>query len=562
MHNYGSMTPEELRAVIAGGESLSVEFKRAIQGALNDNAITEAVICLANGEGGLLLLGVEDDGTVTGVAPRHGSFTDSNLLQAMILNKTDTPVATHVQIFDLSGLPVVLIEVPKMPMPVGTKTGKYVRRSLKVDGKPECLPYPLHEMLSVGLAAQGRDYAATPARGSSKNDLDSEEFHRFRRLCKIGKGDRLLAELSDDEILRGLRLVLPEFDDTLTLGAILLFGTQDAVARYVPTAEVMFQELRNGTVAANETMTSPLFRAAERLFELIEVRNSEQELIVGLHRIGIPRVPPGTIRESIANALVHRDYSEVGPTTVQLTDDLFRVKSPGGFPSGITMSNFLDDSKPRSPILAEAFKRAGIVDRVGRGIREMYGQLLRTGRGVPDYSATNKNAVIVQIATSDADLEMVRFVLEFEESSGSVLLLPQLQILHEIKAMGPETTSELVEAIHESETIVRTHLARLAEMGLIESRGNGRSRRHHLTAAFFRLAQASAYVRFQDTDPIQQDHMILAFVDQFGSITRSKAAELCRLTPAQARAALRRLTEAGELRMLGERRGAYYVRVG
>ena len=292
MHNYGSMTPEELRAVIAGGESLSVEFKRAIQGALNDNAITEAVICLANGEGGLLLLGVEDDGTVTGVAPRHGSFTDSNLLQAMILNKTDTPVATHVQIFDLSGLPVVLIEVPKMPMPVGTKTGKYVRRSLKVDGKPECVPYPLHEMLSVGLAAQGRDYAATPARGSSKNDLDSEEFHRFRRLCKIGKGDRLLAELSDDEILRGLRLVLPEFDDTLTLGAILLFGTQDAVARYVPTAEVMFQELRNGTVAANETMTSPLFRAAERLFELIEVRDSEQELIVGLHRIGIPRVPP------------------------------------------------------------------------------------------------------------------------------------------------------------------------------------------------------------------------------------------------------------------------------
>ncbi len=135
------------------------------------------------------------------------------------------------------------------------------------------------------------------------------------------------------------------------------------------------------------------------------------------------------------------------------------MASPGGFPPGITLQNLLDDSKPRSPILAEAFKRAGIVDRAGRGIREMYVQLLRTGRGVPDYSATNSNAVIVQISTNDADLEMVRFVLEYEDADGRVLLLPQLQILHELKAMGPQTTAELFEALKESESSVRTHLA-------------------------------------------------------------------------------------------------------
>lgn len=60
--------------MIAAGESLAVEFKRATHGSINDNALVEAVTCMANGEGGLLLLGVEDDGT--GVAPRHGSTTD------------------------------------------------------------------------------------------------------------------------------------------------------------------------------------------------------------------------------------------------------------------------------------------------------------------------------------------------------------------------------------------------------------------------------------------------------------------------------------------------------
>ncbi|RHW25906.1 AAA family ATPase [Nocardioides immobilis] len=554
------MTPDELAQVIAAGESFTVEFKRGQRSAMSDTDIVDAVICMANGDGGLLLIGVEDDGTITGLEPRHGATTHPHLLQAMILNKTESPLATDVEMVDMTGLPVAAIEVPKAPVPVGSKSGKYLRRSLRADGKPECVAYPLHEMLSVGLTAQGRDYAATPARGARIDHLDPAEFDRFRRMCAAGKGDRALAELSDQEILRSLRLVLPEHDNELTLGAILLFGTSASLERFVPTAEAVFQEFGGTTVTTNETMRLSLFRAAERLFELIEVRNSEQELMVGLHRIGIPRVPEGTVRESIANALVHRDYSEIGPISVQLADDQFRVKSPGGFPAGITLKNFLDDSKPRSAILAEAFKRAGIVDRAGRGIREMYGQLLRAGRGVPDYSASNNSAVIVQIPTSDADLEMVRFVVEYEESNGRTLQLTQLQILHEIKAMGPETTSELVQATHESESVVRANVTRLAEMGLVESRGNGRNRRHHLTASFFRLAQASAYVRLQDTDPIQQDHMILAYVDQFGSITRGKAAELCHLAPGQARVALKRLTDAGELRLVGERRGAHYVR--
>lgn len=152
-----------------------------------------------------------------------------------------------------------------MPILVGTKTGKYVRRSLKVDGTPERVSYPLQEMLSVGLTAQGRDYAATPARDATRDDLDPDEFRRFRRMCSKGKGDRTLAELADEEILRSLRLALPEHANELTLGAIVLFGTTGAIARFVPTAESVSQEFRGSAVATNETMRHPLFRAADRL---------------------------------------------------------------------------------------------------------------------------------------------------------------------------------------------------------------------------------------------------------------------------------------------------------
>lgn len=539
---------------------MTVEFKRGKRRHLTDDVIVEAVVCLANGSGGLLLLGVEDDGRITGLEPRHGDTTEPSLVQAMILNRTEAPVATEVVVVEVDAVQVAVIEVPRMAVPVGTKSGRFVRRTLTADGSPECKPYLIHELLSAGLAAQGRDYAAVPARGARESDLDRAEFERFRRLCGSGKGDAALAASSDRDILRALRLVLPEHDDELTLGAILCFGTPAAIERFVPTAEAVFQVLDHGAIAVNETIRRPLLRTAERLYDLIDVRNPEQEVIVGLHRIGIPRIPPIAVRESIANALTHRDYAELGPINVQLSESAFRVASPGGFPAGITLATLLEDSRPRSPILAEVFKRAGVVDRAGRGVSQMYQQLLRAGRGEPDYSASSGSAVIVTTPTSAADLEMVRFIVEFEDEKGSVLNLHQLRVLHELKLAGPQTAAELVEGLHESTAVIRAQLARLAAEGLVEPRGGGRARRYHLTAAFYRLAEATQYVRLQDTDPIQQEQMVLSYVDRFGSITRGKTAELCRLDPAQARRLLQRLTADGRLELVGERRGAHYIR--
>lgn len=551
-----------VRLLTATGESYRVEFKRGKRASLNDAAIVLAVVCLANGEGGTLLLGVENDGTVTGLEARHDDGTQPHLLRAMILNNTEPPVATQVEVLSLDGVDVAAIEVPDAVSPVGTRSGSYVRRSVKADGTPECLPYRAHEIISTGLSVQGRDYAETPARGLRVEDLDRAELDRFRFLCGRGRGDRSLSLASDLDILRALRVLTPQAPEgqQLTLGAALMFGTERVLAEHLPTVECLFQETRRGSLVMNETLRSPLFRAAERLHDLVDVRNSEEELMLGMQRIVVPRIPDQTIRESIANALTHRDYAELGPVRVLLSEDELRVSSPGGFPPGITLGNLLEDSRPRSVVLTDAFKRAGFVDRAGRGVAEMYVALLRAGRGGPDYTATNEKTVVVNIPTSGADLDLVRFVLSHEEETGDLLSVQQLRIVHEVKVMGPETLAELCDSLRQPEATVRSQVTRLVEMGVLEARGNGRNRRYHLTAAFHRLAESSAYVRLQDTDPIQQDQMVLSYVDRYGLITRRKAAELCRLSPQQARGVLKRLVDADALELRGERRAAHYVR--
>ena len=89
--------------------------------------------------------------------------------------------------------------------------------------------------------------------------------------------------------------------------------------------------------------------------------------------------------------------------------------------------------------------------------------------------------------------------------------------------------------------------------------GHGRGSTYHLAAALYReLGESAAYVRTRGFDRIQQEQMVLTYVGEHGSITRSDAAELCRLSPDQASRMLRPMVRNGSLEMTGSRRTARY----
>jgi len=539
--------------LIRRGETLTTEFKSH----LNDRELTKAIACLANAEGGTLLLGLDDRGQIVGAQPRPGGHMDPLRVAAYVQNSTDPPLAVEVRLEHIDQKPVLRVDVPRaIPGPVATKDGYYTKRVLDTLGQPQCVPMSPQEIVSMGMVTRGQDYAASVAAGATSADLDPAEFDRYRRLCAL-TGDST-ASLQDEDILRALGLV--PIGAPLSLGAILLFGTSAAVARWVPNAEFIFQDLRKGESRANERIVGPLLRVSETLEALIDARNSVTELMAGIHRVEVPLIPSVTRREAVANAIVHRDYSTLGPTRVQIDEAEFVVSNPGGLPPGVTIHNILDESRPRSPILADAFKRAGLVERKGKGVNEMFEQQLRAGRDAPSYSRSTTNSVLVAVPLGTADLDLVRFLLMFENEQQRPLGLDQLRVMHEIKELGSAAPVELAESLSMLPATLRNTCTQLVEMGILETRGVGRSRRLHLTPRFYDMAQdRSAYVRVKGADPIQQERMIGDYVDAYGSITRAQAAGLCQLSPTQARAVLKRMVDRGELRLVGERRGAKYV---
>ena len=565
-----SGTPaDDLRAQVsrwAGeGESYDVEFKGEQRERLNDRDLVEAVVCLTNGRGGVLLIGVEDDGTITGARPRHESGrTDPIRVQALIANSTQPPVSVTAETVELAGRQVLVVSVPDSPRVVGTTRGTYLRRAIAGDGRPTCVPYHAHEMLAHEVDRGAVDWAALRVGGAVWEDLDPLEFERLRRLVTAAGdgGDRILVGLSDREIASALGLLRQEQE--ITAGALLLFGRVESLRRFLPTHEAAFQVLRGLEVEVNDFLPYPLLRLAEDIFVRFRARNRAEELQSGLLRVAISTYSETAFREALANALVHRDYTRRGAVHIQWSEEQLEISSPGGFPVGVRLDNLLVTAQhPRSPLLADAFKRAGLVERTGRGINRMFAEQLRVGRPAPDYGRSTDEQVVAVLPGGRANLPMTRWVLEQEDQQGMPLSLPELQVLSELMSERRATTGDLAPVLQRTDAETRTLLTRMVERGWVEARGEGKGRSWHLSAVVYRVLEAPAsYVRVRGFEPLQQEQMVLQYVDAHGQISRAQAADLCALGPDQASRLLRRLTQRGELIRLGERRGSVYKRPG
>lgn len=561
------MTPAELRQLIATGETLAVEFKGEERALLNDRDLVEAVVCLANrsdSEAGWLLVGVEDDGRITGSRPRHGDQTDPYRLAAMIASRTRPSVSVRVFPVSIDDRTVLAIEVPSQRTPIATSDGIFVRRALGSDGRPACLPMDSAAVQSLQADRGLLDPSAQLVPSARWSDLDPLEFERFRRSVRErrGRSDESLLELPDLELAKALGVVDANGEVRgLRLAALLLFGKEEVLRRLVPAHEVAFQVLRGLDVEVNDFFRWPLLRVMEECEARIRARHREQELMVGLLRVGVPDYPERALREALANALIHRDYLRLGAVHFQWHDGFIEISSPGGFPEGVRLDNLLVTApRPRNPLLADAFKRAGIVERTARGIDTIFYEQLRNGRPAPSYARSNEATVSVVIPGGTANLDFVRLLVA-EAQSGRVLGLDELLILNALWQERSLTTEGAAHLTQKPEAQTRATLHRLVEAGLIEERGQKKGRTWHLSAAAYRLlGDKAAYVRQRGFEPLQQEQMVLQYVEKHGRITRREAAELCRLAPHQARDLLARLVQRGELVMHGARKGAFYER--
>lgn len=183
--------------------STIVEFKGDLKN-YSDSDIFEAVIAFANTEGGNIYLGVEDNGTITGVGAAH---KNPITLSAYIANNTIPPISTRTEIVEDS-CPVLKISVPKSCGGiVATASGKILRRRIKADGSPENVPMYPTELATRLSDLRLLDYSAMAVYDATLDVFDPLEADRLRRLILAYDGDKSLLDLIDEDLFKALGFV-------------------------------------------------------------------------------------------------------------------------------------------------------------------------------------------------------------------------------------------------------------------------------------------------------------------------------------------------------------------
>ncbi len=546
---------------IPSQETMTIEFKSDRDG-LADKDLVEVAVCLANAEGGDLYIGVEDDGQITGLQEQH---KDIEGLCALIANRTVPHLECRAEKHKVGDCEVAYIYVPKANQPVATTEGVAVRRRLAGNGTPECTPLYPYEMVSRATSMGQVDWSATVVPDLSTDDLSTVEIDRLRSIIEDYHGDKELLSLQQEELLGALGLA--SYSHGMwrpTRAGLLLLGREALLKARVPTHEIAFQVLHGSEVRVNEFYRGPLLK----VFESVETRFSayveEEEMEVGLFRVGVPNFAPGVFREAFLNAVVHRDYTRLGATHVRLEDETLTVSNVGGLVEGVHLDNLLvTEPRPRNPCLADVIKRIGLVERTGRGVDRIFSGVLRYGRRAPDYSRTDATSVVVQIPGGKADLTFLKMVLDEEQRTGHNISLDSLIALSVLKDERRVNSQRIARAIQKKQDQARSTLEQLLEHGLVEAHGTARNRTYTLSAKVYKsLGQEVEYVRQRGFDKIQQEQMVLQFLEQKSTVTQKQVRELCQITARQASALLQSMRDKGLIVKQGSTRGpgAYYTK--
>src|SRR3990167_677736 len=323
---------DELIELIAKGETLKVEFKSDLK-QLPDRELVAAVVSLSNTEGGDLLLGVEDNGFITGL---HSNHSNTMGIAALVANKTNPSVSVQIETYNIGDKKVVRIRVPKSRQLVSTSEGLLQRRRLLANGKPEAVPFYPYEFIQRQSDLSLIDTSAMPIIELTVNDLNPIERQRIREAIRLYRGDASLLSLTDDELDGALGLVITvDGIRRPTLAGVLMIGREGALRQYVPSHEIAFQVLERTEVRMNEFFRKPLLQAFEEIERLFVARIVEKEFQFGLYRVPVPNFDRRAFREAFVNALVHRDYARLGAIHVRLDEDGLSISNPGGFVEGI-----------------------------------------------------------------------------------------------------------------------------------------------------------------------------------------------------------------------------------
>lgn len=457
-----TLTIEHVNAWAAAGESETLELKRTTG---ERRAATQTLCAMLNHRGGSILFGVGPDHRVLGQ-----DVSDHTLEEvAQELKAIDPPVyptIERVQVGD--GKEVLVVTAPQGPNRPYSYKGEAFHRVGSANHKLSRAEYD--RMVLERVHGEQR-WENQPASGWNIEDLDETEIRRtIEESIRRGRAEEP-GTRNPEHLLRGLGLVK---NGELLRAAVVLFGRPERIEAELP--QCLLRAARFRGVDRTEFLDSRQFHGnAFDLLQKAERFLRENLPVAGrvtpglFERIDDPLYPPVALREALANAFCHRDYSiGGGSVAVAIYDDRLEVTSSGPLHFGLTAEALFapHESLPWNPLIARVFFRRGIIESWGGGTIKI--AELAASAGLPRPEIVDAGGCVTVRFRPTRYVAPSRVAHNLTARQQRILAL----LAEEPQGLARRELMAMLEGQAE-EWQLRDDLALLKRLDLIDSRGHG-----------------------------------------------------------------------------------------
>lgn len=493
--------------------------------------LQDSAVAFSNANGGVILIGVDDNGGVLGrplepgtadaIHEALGNVHDVGRYELHQLHIDDVPVTVvaisrRIEGFSQNSKGVVLVRKGTRDQPLfGTELQRFInqRASTRFESTRTDVPVSAaNQELLENLAAV---YKWTS--GDVTSRLDEHGYSINGRLTVAGN----------------------------------LFLTEDP-ARDLGKTFVDLLRFRNDDTAdydRREEISGPIHHQLEHTVDRIMDELGTQLVVIGAKRFEIPVLPVVVVREAVANALAHRSYEVKGmPVRIEMRPGYVRIISPGGFPEPVTEQNIRETNSARNLHVINGLRRFGLAEDAGRGVDVMQDKMKEEMLDPPRFIGMSDRVEVVLPIRSAVTSEERAWIRELE-SRGTLRGHDRLLLVH--AARGETLTNSAARKILQVDTgAARDSLQRLRDEGFLTQQGERGGAAYTLSGTL----QPPAGLRL----PADELGELVLRLAENEPVTNARVREATGLDRIQSLRVLRDLVEAGRLVQIGERRGAKY----
>jgi ATP-dependent DNA helicase RecG len=362
------MIQQELHKILSQGENIRIEFKEAQNGI--PDSFYDTVVSFLNREGGVILLGVADNGTVLGLGEQNLMSLKQDIVTA--LNNPDVvnppfPLAVNEVVHEIGELLYIHVPISSFVHKHGT---------VVYDRENDSDFRITDEARIAEMYARKRNvFTENQIFPHLKiEDLNSSLFDKVRSRVALSNVNHPWLEASNERILRDARFLRRDYTtgvEGLTLAAALVFGTDEVIGNILPAYRIDILERRVNVDRWDDRLLLKTNLIDSYLKALVFIKDKWPEKFYQGENGDRKDLRELIFRELVGNIIIHREYNNATPTEVIIYNDRVETTNPNRmrFRGPLDLETF--DAEPKNPNIRAFFNILTWADEIGSGVKNM-----------------------------------------------------------------------------------------------------------------------------------------------------------------------------------------------